>query len=379
MSKTRILRIAPLLCIVALMAGCGGNGSDTPPAGGGTSDYTAEIALGGTESATLTVSVSGNTATGTLVKDSTRGFPPVPDGTTQLSGTFTAPSTFHLTGSLTGGVPIELDGTLPGDQTAGSYQLKSGSDTLTGGFLPKKFPKPAIAWDRQTLSFEPGQGGGNSLIKTNFPTGGTISYRYFIAAPAAYVRNSATPPVTGQDIEISDDQVYVQTSAADSGKLKTYCQAYFTKDGVRTFLAQAYFTVDLVDVQFVPATWFEEIGTNPQGNIDYHSYGWDIPLVADAKEYVVSHLNYLNGSELLRYRIHAGDIDATANTTTPIFFGAFPHSFPPVIPVSEELSGSAHTQFFRRGNSMRMLIVVTDPGLEGPYRDHNPISVKVYK
>jgi|GEM_PF-5900787 len=365
---------------VASLLGCGGGGSDAAPPTPADETYTAEILLGGTETGTLTIEVDGAIATGTLVTDTARGraFPSIPTGTITLAGSFSSQRSYSMTGALAGGKTLEVTGTLPGDSLAGSYQLKVDADSVNGGLLPKAALKTSIAFEHETVSFEPGQAAGLLVEGTNLPVG-EIKYRYFIAAPTAYFKDSATPPTTGQDITIDNDRVTIQTSIADSGKLKAYCQAYLEVGSVRTYLAQTFCMIELADIEFVVPNWVEEVGTNPQGAVDYHSYWWEFPVVPGAKEYQAMSLNSETGNVTLNHRLLAGDVENTPVTSTPLYFGALPHSSPPFIPVSEIITGTVRLNFTRRGNTIRVLIVVTDPGLEGPYRDRNPMMIKVYK
>ncbi|MFM9874283.1 MAG: hypothetical protein ACKVQS_12560 [Fimbriimonadaceae bacterium] len=375
MKSRTILLTVLAVGLFANMIGCGGSGGTEP----GSNSYSAPLILDGNDESTLTINVDGTAATGSLVVPDIapgRGVDPIPSGSYPLSGTVAEGTTYSMSGMLPGGSSFTVGGTLPTEDAPGSYEITTPSNTYSGGLLPVRATKPSMVFTHPVIGMEPGQASGLALEHSNFPSG-TIKYRYFIAAPAAYFVDPDEPSIHGQDIWTENDQSRIQTSASDSGVLIAHAQAYLEKDGVRTFLTQTEARIELTDVQFLVPNWVEEIGTNPIGAVEYHTYCWDFPLIPGAKDYLVSTLNPNNGNVTLRHRLLQGDIEATANTSTPIYFGAIPHSFPPVIPVTEEITGSPRYNFFRRGNSIRMIIVTTDPGLEGPYRTNNPITVKV--
>jgi len=382
----KLLKLQATLAItISLFAlGCGGGGGTgagtvVPPA---TDTFSASIPLTNGSIASLAVTITGATATGTLTNAAARGRGPLdlPVGTFPVSGTFSSTAGYSLSGTLPGDKPFTITGMPPTGTTSGTYEIQSGEDSIEGGILPEDSPKPTLTVEKPILSFEPGQNGGINTEHANFPTTGRIEYRWFIAAPTATFRPVGATSPSGPDITLPDGRAIVQTTVNDSGKLKAYTHAIHVADnGLRTFLAEAVTSVELIDIDFVAANWVHELGVNPKGGQETHAYLWDFPIVTGANRYIVDFLNKDTGNVTMRYQILSSQLDQTPATEVPIYVGALPHSFPPTIPVSELLSGVVRMNFIRRGNSIRVLIVMTDPGSEVTYRANNPITVKVYK
>lgn len=374
-----VLTIAAAL----LLAGCAGSGTPLGGGGGGggggTPNFSAPIAIDSPEPVTFSVTVTGTQATGTLVK----AVPPgrqtelIPPGTHTFTGTYNATTGYALAGQLPGGKNVTITGTIPGAGKDGHYKVVIGEDEFEGGLLPTDAPKPTLVPDPDKVGMEPGQKATLTVVPANFPDDGTIQFRWFIAAPAAYFTTVHQSTVNGQDVWVDVDDMVINTTTADAGKLKVHVQAYVVKGGVKTFLANTHAMVELEDVRFVIPTWVHEIGQNPAGGPETNSYLWEFPTYPGAKEYIVTTFHAVTGAETTKHMFTGIDLDKTPITDIPIYVGVSPHSMPPLIDVKEMLTGRPRFYFFRRGSTVRMLVCTCDPEKSQHHRDITPASVKV--
>ena len=273
-------------------------------------------------------------------------------------------------GAQLGFGPVRGGGTTTSTPTPSPIPGSSPSPTPT--------PTPTPSASRVTVTPETiGVDKGSSALfraEVKNPVG-SLRYRWFIAAPSAYLVELTGAKRTGTDIETTDNQIKVQTAAADEGKLKVNVQVFSVAlDGTRTLLGESFGQIEIPDVRPLDVTRVSEFAPNKHGT-NTEAYFWEFPSVAGAKHYIVTMTNKA-GVIQQRYRILQGDIDATAVTTIPLLTGDDP--FPPAIPVREELSGVVRANFYRRGTGIRYLIVWGGGFDPNTYYENNPISVVVY-
>lgn len=368
----------------AILAGCGGSGTNTTPdpdPNPQTGSFSASIPLTDGTVATLTVEFEGTDATGelTIPGEESRQAEAPPVGTFPLEGQVDGEGRYSLQGPIPDAGEVIIVGQIPGQDSYGSYEMDLLQEKLIGGILNSGSPKPAVAVDPPTAAFDPGGGVNLSAIPARFPSG-DIEYRWFIAAPAAYFHEQGNAQNQGQDLWLDTPDVRLQTAFADRGKLQARVHAYHVKDGVKTFLAAGACEIQLTDIELLETTWVSEVWENPKGGT-YTSYGWQFPVRAGAKRYLIEYPHPQTGQIWKRYLMLPNDIDATEETQTPIYYGWLPHSYPPVIPVTEQISGTVRDRFHRRFGVVRTMIAAIDeddPDNNAQWRAETPIIVRVY-
>jgi hypothetical protein len=370
--------------MAGLAIGCGGSDDDNNSGGGpnvnGT--FSAPVDFGNKQTGSLSITVAGSSITGTLVSNPP---PPtttatasldffIPAGSYDLEGTFTPPRSFSVTGTAPSpGGSFTVTGLLPTETELGSYKLTMNGQ-ITEGVIPLvETPKPVITMTPDVVRLAPGGFASMDVDVVN-PPAGTLRYRWFIAAPAAVIEDDSTDQ-SGQDIETQSRIVRIQTGAADSGKLTLYCHVYTQNaQNQRTFVGETKASIELDDIRAIPVSWVHESATTTGGDV-IEAYFWEFSTQGGAKDYVVTVMNSL-GTPVQKYRIFQSDIDATEVTTIPYLTGDDPA--PPQVPnVHDELSGVVRHQFIRRGNTIRMLIVLGNGFDPEHYRTTTPTSAIV--
>jgi hypothetical protein len=126
-----------------LLPGCGGGGSsDSLPA---IRLFSAPVQLSQNQTARLNVRLRGITIEGDLVVNEPTGANPgprpgalpfnVPAGTYALTGTFTAPRGFTLTGDFPAPLgTFTITGQIPTSSDTGSFAITVGNNTVSGTF-----------------------------------------------------------------------------------------------------------------------------------------------------------------------------------------------------------------------------------------------------
>ena len=362
----------------ATLIGCGGSGEVVS---GGPMDFsfTAPIVLDSPDPMTLTVSVKGTTATGTLVNPApalSRSPGLVPPGTHSFTGSYDPAGSYDLSSPFPGGVIVRITGDAPGPGREGEFTIRIGGEVFTGGLLPTDSPKPALVPEPVEVLMEPTQKAILNVNPSNMPEG-IIKFRWFIAAPSAYFTTVNTSTLQGQDLWVDSDRMVIQTGSTDSGVLKAHVHAFLEKDGVLTFLAGTFVKVALEDVRFMSGTWVKETAQNPKGGEPTVSFFWEFPTVAGAKEYVAATLN-ANGKETTKHLITGNQMEGAPVTTIPFWVGVQPHSAPPQVPSTNMFGGQPNMNIIRRGNAARVLMCINcNAESEARMRDNNPLIVKV--
>jgi hypothetical protein len=341
--------------------------------------FTAPIVLDSPDPMTLTVSVKGTTATGTLVNPApalSRSPGLVPPGTHSFTGSYDPAGSYDLSSPFPGGVIVRINGDAPGPGREGEFTIRIGGEVFTGGLLPTDSPKPALVPEPVEVLMEPTQKAILNVNPSDMPEG-IIKFRWFIAAPSAYFTTVNTSTLQGQDLWVDSDRMVIQTGSTDSGVLKAHVHAYLEKDGVRTFLAGTFIKVALEDVQFISGTWVKETAQNPKGGEPTVSFFWEFPTVAGAKEYVAATLN-ADGKETTKHLITGNQMEGAPVTTIPFWVGVQPHSAPPQVPSTNMFGGQPNMNIIRRGNAARVLMCINcNAESEARMRDNNPLIVKV--
>ena len=360
--NAQYIALAAVSLLLAALAGCGG-GKSIAGGQGATRSFSTLVDFGNRQTGTLNVTGNGPTATGKLVvnappqrKAPGRGFDQeITAGSYDLTGTAAETNTFNVSGTFPsrGGGAFTVTGTFPTPTQSGTYTLTSNGQTATGGIPIPGAPAAGITVTPAKANVNPGEVAGFEAIVTQKPNG-KIVYRWFIAAPAAYLVEEIGAHRTGTDIETDSAKIEVQTAAADYGKLTLHVHAFNVDvNGVRTFLGEGSATVELPDIRVLPVNLVTESNPNRFGTQTIALF-WEFPDVPGAKDYVIT-IKGRDGATFAVYRMFQRDVDSTPVTDVPILTGNDP--FPQDIPVREELTGVVRMHFVHRASGIRMLLV----------------------
>ncbi len=228
----RILFLSALLVAVpasSLLPGCGGGVNSGIALG----TYTSTLALSPTPTGFLTLTTGGGSsvARGTLrvassgadTKSPSAFTLAIPNGTYQLSGTFSPPNSFSVQGSFPGIGPFFVSGQIPANGGNGNYLITASGQTANGNFAIGN----ATATPRATTTGTPG------ATATTLPT-----------TPGTPAATSTPIPATTGNNRV-ENILFSNVSGANAGSVAPFTatitgSSFFKNDG-GGFVGTAFF------------------------------------------------------------------------------------------------------------------------------------------